>query len=96
MVKVKIRTMGPFIEDLGFKEKEIEFQGNTIKDLMDRLKELYGKEFIEKIIDESKNEIKPFIKVLVNGIGVDTLAMLKTKLNDGDVVAIFPPVGGGF
>jgi molybdopterin synthase sulfur carrier subunit len=96
MVKVKIKTMGPFIEELGFKEKEIEVQGNTIKDLIDRLKSLYGKSFIEKIVDESKNELKPFIKVLVNGIGIDTLSMLNTKLKDGDIVAIFPPVGGGF
>ncbi|MEM3507012.1 MAG: MoaD family protein [Candidatus Bathyarchaeia archaeon] len=95
MVKVKVRTMGPFIEDIGFKEKEIEVQGNTIKELIDKLKSLYGKGFIEKIVDESKNEVKPFIKILVNGIGIDTLSMLNTRLKDGDVVAIFPPVGGG-
>ncbi|MEM3061658.1 MAG: MoaD family protein [Candidatus Bathyarchaeia archaeon] len=95
MVKVKIRTIGPFAELLGFKEKEIEVQGNTVKDLMDGLKLLYGKELMERIIDESKGEVKPFIKVLVNGIGIDALSMLNTELKDGDVVAIFPPVGGG-
>jgi len=91
---VKVRTIGSFIELFGFKEREVSFQGNTVEDLMKFLKRTIGTTFEENVL-EPDEKVKPFIKVLVNGLGIETLRGLSTELSDGDVVAIFPPVGGG-
>jgi len=91
---VKVKTIGSFIEHFGFKEREVDFQGNTVEDLMKFLKGTVGATFEENVL-EPDGKVKTFIKVLVNGLGIETLRGLSTELNDGDVVAIFPPVGGG-
>jgi len=91
---VKVKTIGSFIERFGFKEREVDFQGNTVEDLMKFLKRTVGTAFEENVL-EPDGKVKPFIKVLVNGLGIETLRGLSTELKNEDVVAIFPPVGGG-
>jgi len=93
-MRVKVKTIGSFIELFGFKEREVSFQGNTVEDLLKFLKRTVGTTFEENVL-EPDGKVKTFIKVLVNGLGIETLRGLSTQLNDGDVVAIFPPVGGG-
>ncbi|MGC8912977.1 MAG: ubiquitin-like small modifier protein 1 [Thermoplasmata archaeon] len=41
------------------------------------------------------NKVMPFVKVLLNGLAIEVLEDLDTKVKDGDTIAIFPPVGGG-
>ena len=49
---------------------------------------------VEAIIDNSGN-IKPSILILKNGRNIRFLGGLLAKLEDGDEVSIFPPIGGG-
>jgi len=42
-----------------------------------------------------KKELEKGVIILVNGKNIEHLEKLDTKLKDGDVVSIFPPVGGG-
>ncbi len=95
MIKIIVKTMGTFTEVFGFRERTIEVKGRTVRDLVELLKLKLGEIFTERVLDEDKSNIKPYVKVLVNGIGIDTLSRLDTEIKDGDVVAIFPPVGGG-
>jgi molybdopterin converting factor small subunit len=39
--------------------------------------------------------VQKYIQILINGTGIKALQGFKTKLKEGDTVAIFPPVGGG-
>jgi molybdopterin synthase sulfur carrier subunit len=48
----------------------------------------------ERIFDKDGN-LQPIINVFVNGRGIRFLDGLNTSLNEGDVLAIFPPVAGG-
>jgi molybdopterin synthase sulfur carrier subunit len=73
--------------------KEIEVEAQNIEVLLNKLVEMYGDQFREAIFDDG-NIIK-FIKILHNGHDIDFEQGLKTKLEREDVVAIFPPVGGG-
>lgn len=51
-------------------------------------------EAVEAIIDNESGEIKPTILILKNGRNIRFLGGLLTKLEDGDEVSIFPPIGG--
>lgn len=70
-------------------------EGSSLKDLINTLSEKYGKLFKESILQPEKDEIHPYIKILLNGRDVEFLNGLLTKLNDGDEVVIIPPAGGG-
>ena len=59
------------------------------------LAQRYGKRFVEYVYDEKTGEVKGFLQFLVNGKSAATLNGLQTELEDGDVLAILPPVGGG-
>jgi molybdopterin synthase sulfur carrier subunit len=75
------------------KVKEIEVEAQNVEVLLNKLVEMYGDPFREAIFDDGK--IKKFFKILHNGRDIDFEQGLKTKLGSEDVVAIFPPVGGG-
>lgn len=59
------------------------------------LAQRYGKNFVEYVYDANDGEVKGFLQFLINGRSASTLDGLDTKLEDGDVLAIVPPVGGG-
>lgn len=42
-----------------------------------------------------KVELEPGYIILVNGLNIEHLDGLKTRVKSGDVVSIFPPSGGG-
>lgn len=69
--------------------------GLLVEDLIKILIDKYGPEFKYYIYDEEKKSLKQDIQFLINGRNVFTLNGLKTKLKDGDQIAILPPVGGG-
>lgn len=68
----------------------------TILELLDRLGERFGQELIDMMFEPSTGEVHHFFKIIVNGRHYTTLPdKAETVLQDGDVVAIFPPVAGG-
>ncbi|MEM2896006.1 MAG: ubiquitin-like small modifier protein 1 [Candidatus Bathyarchaeia archaeon] len=70
-------------------------EGLLVKDLVKILIDKYGSEFKYYVYDENKGSLKQDIQFLINGRNVLTLDGLKTRLKDGDQIAILPPVGGG-
>ena len=63
--------------------------------MLKRLSEIYGKDFVEYVFDGKTGEIQSYLLLLVNGRSITVLGGLETRLIDGDVLAILPPVGGG-
>ncbi|MFB0562741.1 MAG: ubiquitin-like small modifier protein 1 [Candidatus Lokiarchaeia archaeon] len=62
--------------------------------LLNKLVEMYGDQFRDTIFDDD-GKLRKFYKILHNGRDIDFEQGLKTKLEKDDVVAIFPPAGGG-
>jgi len=89
---VKIKPWGVFQELMGERELEVDIpERSKLRDLLEELAKRYGPRFEGELFQPGKREVKPYIKVLLNGHGAE----LKAMLNEGDIVAIFPPVGGG-
>jgi molybdopterin synthase sulfur carrier subunit len=94
-LKVTVKLFTTLRELAGKGEVTVETNNKlTVATLLRKLEERYGEEFREYVYDENGN-VKGFLQFLVNGKSVETFQGLKTRLKDGDTVAILPPVGGG-
>jgi molybdopterin synthase sulfur carrier subunit len=74
--------------------KEIKLEATSVQELVDLLVAKYGGKF-RKMLLEPDGSLKNHFHILVNGRHVRLLDGLKTSLADNDIVAIFPPIGGG-
>jgi len=94
-LKITVKFFTTLREITGKKEDEIQpSRVITLKELLTQLSKKYGKQFVDYLYDE-KGKVRTHIQILINGRGINALQGLETKLKEGDVIAIFPPVGGG-
>ena len=94
-MKVEVRFFTSLREITGKKTEEIQLNDAfTVKELLTMLSSRYGKEFRDYVYTR-KGEVQGFLSFLVNGKNINVLEGFGTKLEQGDVVAILPPVGGG-
>lgn len=97
-MQVSVRFFTSLRELTGKREEILKFQNGetvTVNAVLERLSKRYGKNFVEYVYDRKTGEVKGFLQFLVNGQSTSSLGGLNTKLVNGDVLAIIPPVGGG-
>ena len=97
-MQVSVRFFTSLREIADKKEETLNFpEGEkvTLDKVLKTLAQRYGKRFVEYVYDAKTDEVKGFLQFLVNGRSAATLNGLQTELEDGDVLAILPPVGGG-
>jgi molybdopterin synthase sulfur carrier subunit len=68
-------------------------EGATIRTLLDELTGRY--DGLSGMMFAAPGTLRDFVNILRNGRNVHFLAGLDTPLDDGDVIALFPPVAGG-
>ena len=93
MAKVVVKFFTTLRELTG--EKQTEVRGDTVAGIVEKVIEKYGSKFRHTLLDKETGRIKPFYSILVNGIRLSLREGMDTGVKDGDIIAIFPPVGGG-
>ncbi len=83
---ITVKFFATLREITGKREVKVE-KVNTVAELLDVLYHQYGERF--------KKELEGRSMILVNGKNILDLKELNTPVNDGDVISIFPPAGGG-
>ena len=97
-MQVSVRFFTSLREIVGKKEEKLDLSEDrnvTVDMILRRLGEKYGKPFVNYVYEKKGGETRGFLQFLVNGKSATTLKGLQTELQDGDVLAILPPVGGG-
>ncbi len=67
----------------------------TLNAVLKALSNCYGKPFAEYVYDLQTGQVKGFLQFFINGQSTTTLKGLDSEIQNGDVLAIVPPVGGG-
>jgi MoaD family protein len=97
-LKVSVRFFTSLRELTGKRKETLEFLDDkkvTVDQVLQSLCHRYGEGFVDYINDPKTREPKGFLQFLINGTSASTKKGLQTELQDGDVLAILPPVGGG-
>ncbi len=94
-MRVKVKYFTVLREITKKREEEIELpEAATVEGLLNLLSERHGRKFTEYVYGEVERA-RSHLQFLVNGRNTTTMQGFKTKLKNGDEVAILPPVGGG-
>ncbi len=97
-MQVSVRFFTVLREVTGKKEETLQFpEGEkvTVGTVLKSLTQRHGKGFKEYVFDAETDNVKSFLQFFVNGKSASTLNGLQTELQNGDILAIVPPVGGG-
>ncbi|MFX0023863.1 MAG: MoaD/ThiS family protein [Candidatus Hermodarchaeota archaeon] len=93
MAKVTLKLMTIFSTDVGL--SQIEYSGvEILADVIDLFMSEHGKK-IRKNFITPKGNLETHVVILVNGRNYMFLDELNTKLNNGDIIIISPPLVGG-
>jgi molybdopterin synthase sulfur carrier subunit len=93
-MKIEVKFYSLFRLNLKSSGIEYDIDGTiSLKELIDKLDEDFEGYFSEKLLDAE--EIRTGSIILLNGKNVLHLDKLNTKINDGDIVTLFPPSAGG-
>jgi len=96
-LRVKVRYFTTLRELAGSAEEELEIEDSaTLANLIEEVASKYGKEARNYLYHKGgSGKFDPSIYFLINGANARTFSGANTKLKDGDIVAIIPPIGGG-
>lgn len=91
-MRVRVRVFGDLAKILG-KDLVMDLPlGSTVGDLLDKIGERHVR-LTESVLAGGGQNAN--MVVLLGGLNVQFLRKLETILNEGDVVSLLPPAGGG-
>lgn len=97
-MQVIVEYLGYIKQTLGITQPEnVELKPEaSSRDLLTLLANKHGEQFKKAVYDPKEpNSLKPYHILAVNGLMINLLNGLDTKLKDGDRVAVMPVVTGG-
>jgi molybdopterin synthase sulfur carrier subunit len=89
--------LGSIRQTLGLKQAEqAELEDNaSVCDLLSLLAEKYGDPFKKAVYEPKGLDLKPYHILSINGLLLNQLNGIETKLKDGDHIILMPVVTGG-
>jgi MoaD family protein len=93
MTKVTVKFFGPFRDLFGVRELEVDLPADIR--LLELLRRLCDSPEREKQVFTGTEALQPHVIIMKNGSPVHRPGGLETLLQDGDIIAIFPFLGGG-
>lgn len=98
-MKIEVQIFANLREIVGIRNIFIDLKENsTVADLLDILKEKLtnGTQFYNVVVNEKKNELQKYFKIIVEGKILMNDTALEYKIeNTVKRILIFPPVAGG-
>ena len=91
---IRVKFFAALWEITGEKEVELDGTNMTVREVLQKLIERYGETFKKEIMDND-DKVKDHYVILVNGRNIVFLDGINTKVKYGDLISVFPPVGGG-
>jgi molybdopterin synthase sulfur carrier subunit len=97
ILKVTVDYLGSIKQTLGLKQAEqVELEENaSVIDLLSLLAQKYGEPFKKAVYEPKGLDLKPHHILSVNGLLLNQLNGIETKLKDGDHIILMPVVTGG-
>ncbi len=92
-IKVKVKFFTTFRLLFGTETKDIEVESGTDIEMLLHL--LCDSQRCRQELFDPSGSIRRYVKILKNGRHIEFLDGTHTKLEEGDVVAMFPPAAGG-
>ncbi|MFX0100939.1 MAG: MoaD/ThiS family protein [Candidatus Hodarchaeota archaeon] len=94
MASLKVEFLSSLAKITDTKEITIDIgEKSTIKDLLENLKERFGKEFEGRFYTNGK--LNSYIIILLNGNDVRNAKFINTELKEGDNILFLPAIAGG-
>jgi molybdopterin synthase sulfur carrier subunit len=93
-LKINVTFLATFRDVTGTSQTAVDIEGNTVGDVLDALVRVYGDGFKNEIL-ESDGNMKKHVKMFRNGNFIDRKAPLKNPVEEGDTLAIIPPIMAG-
>jgi molybdopterin synthase sulfur carrier subunit len=96
-LKVTVEYLGHIKNILGNRRIEkVDIEDNSsVTDLFNTLSEKYGEPFKKAVYESGGADVKSNFIATVNGLLLNQLDGVKTKLKDGDHIVLMPIVSGG-
>ena len=93
-MNVRVRFYGMVHDEVGTREWEIELgRDATVNDVLSIIVERHPP--LGNLVYDETGVFREYLEVAVNHTDIIGLNWLETVLNEGDVVLIMPPIGGG-
>ena len=92
-----VNYLGSVKQALGLKQAEqVELRDNaSVYDLLYLLAEKHGDPFKTSVYEPKDTDLKPYYILSINGLLINQLNDMETKLKDGDRLIFMPVVSGG-
>ena len=93
MAEVELNLLNIFA--LKIKKNTIDYEGDTVGDVISQFLKTYGDKLDDSILTKNKKKLSPQMVVLLNGRNITYLKNYRTKLEDGDKLYLSFPISGG-